>query len=245
MRVAEARGGEILNEKRVHTPAQPRDGVEEFSALAKGFSAPIESVAGGFAGIISADGAIETATNLPEWNGYPFAHALAETLGTEVRIVNDAEVECLGEALLGAGKGYRRVAYIGLGTGIGTALVDGGTIVPHSSDGDARSHIITLSDSTSFEERAGGRSLERRFGVSPKELPSEVWEELTPHFADMLRNALSSWSPDIIVVGGSLVNDEHGFSLEKAIALAGRPEIPIRHAALGDASGLYGASLLQ
>ncbi len=43
-----------------------------------------------------------------------------------VRIVNDAVAAALGEAEHGAGRGYRRVMVVTLGTGVGTAVVEGG-----------------------------------------------------------------------------------------------------------------------
>ena len=78
-----------------------------------------------------------------------------------------------------------------------------------------------------------------------------MYEERTRVLAAGFYNLLCLWSPDIIVVGGGLMNDKTGYSLEAIVKeLSGLPVRlpplpPVVHAALGDDSGLIGAALVS
>lgn len=52
----------------------------------------------------------------------PFGEVLSKKFNLPVFLRNDAEVACLGEAYLGAGKDYERVFFITVSTGLGGAL---------------------------------------------------------------------------------------------------------------------------
>ncbi len=53
---------------------------------------------------------------------------LKERLGTDIYVENDANVAAYGEVLGGAGKGYRNVVVITLGTGVGGGIITDGQI---------------------------------------------------------------------------------------------------------------------
>ena len=75
----------------------------------------------GFPGLVGAGGPKSEPGNLgPGWVGFDFASALA----TPVKIVNDAVMQALGSYDKG------RMVFLGLGTGIGSALIDNHVIVP-------------------------------------------------------------------------------------------------------------------
>src|SRR5215471_18409615 len=66
--------------------------------------------------------------NLPCWRNFPLATEIAQIYGVPVKIDNDANGAALAEARWGAGRGYRNVFYITIGTGIGTGIVLDGHI---------------------------------------------------------------------------------------------------------------------
>jgi fructokinase len=78
---------------------------------------------------VGTPGAISAATGLIKnanstvLNGQPFARDLAEALGREVRLENDANCFALSEALDGAGAGHAMVFGVILGTGVGGGIV--------------------------------------------------------------------------------------------------------------------------
>ncbi len=69
-------------------------------------------------------GTVSAARNIPGWEGsYELGPALAEALGTEVRIGNDVQVATDAEFHLGAGKPYGTILGVFWGTGVGGGLI--------------------------------------------------------------------------------------------------------------------------
>jgi glucokinase len=69
-------------------------------------------------------GVVSAARNIPGWEGsFPLAEALAESLGTSVRVGNDVQVATEAEFHLGAGRPYRTILGVFWGTGVGGGLI--------------------------------------------------------------------------------------------------------------------------
>src|ERR1700676_4125995 len=73
-------------------------------------------------------GVIINPPNLPCWRNFPLAAEISSRYHLPVKIENDANAAALAEVLWGAGKGYSKVFYISIGTGIGTGLILDGHI---------------------------------------------------------------------------------------------------------------------
>lgn len=245
MRVAQVNENGIGSVARVRTASDPEEGLDTLMELAR--VPEVDSAVVAIAGNVDLDGNVIDATNLPEWNGFKLASALKRRLMVPVLVYNDAELAALGEAIYGAGKDMAVVAYIGLGTGVGTACIKEGAIEPGVSGGEVRERIITLASGGTLEELLGGRSLTEHYGIPPEQLPPKVWKELTPLLAEGIHNAILQFAPDVVVLGGSLVNEEAGFHVVEVAAHVRRlmkkaDTVPdIRKALLGDASALHGA----
>lgn len=89
------------------------DGYEQCEGIGMGIPGPIDTV----------KGSIIVSTNLPKLVGYPLASEMSKHFNKPVFMDNDVKVAALGEAVLGAGKGYPIVYYVTISTGIGGALV--------------------------------------------------------------------------------------------------------------------------
>jgi glucokinase len=63
------------------------------------------------------------APNLPGWENVPLYNELVARLNLPVRIEYDGHAAVLGEWWLGAGKGYRNVIFVIVGTGIGGGMI--------------------------------------------------------------------------------------------------------------------------
>jgi glucokinase len=68
-------------------------------------------------------GVVINPPNLPGWRNFPLAAEISKAYRVPVRVDNDANAAALAEALWGAGRGYRNVFYVTIGTGIGTGIV--------------------------------------------------------------------------------------------------------------------------
>src|SRR3984957_16556351 len=73
-------------------------------------------------------GVVINPPNLPCWRNFPLAPEISKRYRLPVKIENDANAAALAEVLWGAGKGYAKVFYISIGTGIGTGLILDGHI---------------------------------------------------------------------------------------------------------------------
>jgi len=66
--------------------------------------------------------------NLPCWRGFPLAAEISRIYRVPVKVDNDANAAALAEVRWGAGRGYSKVFYATIGTGIGTGIVFDGAI---------------------------------------------------------------------------------------------------------------------
>lgn len=252
MRIARARSNEAFDEPSIlPTPATFAEaltmiGVEVVSLT--GGEKPAR-VVGGVAGALAADNdLLVRAPHLTDWMNRKVGSALAEAIGTPVELYNDADLATLGEANFGAGKGFQRVAYLTISTGVGGGLVQGGEIRRGRYTLEPGHQIIE--NGQTLEELISGTALEAKYNQKPYEIKDEaVWEEAARRLAVGLHNVIVFWSPEIIVVGGSMMK-EIGIPLDKTIDHLRfihkiYPELPeIRSGALGDQGGLYGALVL-
>ncbi|RJQ34412.1 ROK family protein [Candidatus Parcubacteria bacterium] len=251
MRAACATEGGIGEIQKIKTPQEPSEGIGALAKLLRecAGSEPIEATAGGFPGVV-ADGVVYKAPNLPGWDGAKLAAELSQTLGVSVSVHNDADLAALGEARYGAGRGFRVVAYAGIGTGVGCGRVVDGRIDSGMYDFEAGHQIVDAAAGKELEELVSGRAFEKRFDVHPKEAPRAGYEEMTPVLAAGIYNMIVHWSPDAFLLGGSMMNEENGYRLGDIAAALTRlmniyPRLPeLRIAEFKDTAGLYGARAL-
>ena len=221
----------------------------------------IDLAAGDIAGVFSRDRTVlQRAPHLPGWNGKPITEMLSLALGTKVIIDNDAAVVGLGEAVFGAGKGHQIVAYITVSTGVGGARIVDGRIDMSAMGFEPGRQIIDAGGSLATTSVGGhgmdldgtisGTALSERYGKKPYELTDKkFWDEMARLLAYGLNNTIVHWSPDIVVIGGSMMK-EIGIPVDRVRAhLSGIlhifAELPlIEHSTLGDIGGLYGALAL-
>jgi len=74
----------------------------------------------------SSKGMVFAAPNLPGWgnDGFPLAERLGDALGRiPVRVENDADATAMAEHRYGAGRGTRTMAFLTIGTGVGSGLI--------------------------------------------------------------------------------------------------------------------------
>ena len=108
------------------------------------------------------------------WVGFDFE----EALGKPTKVVNDAAMQALGSYEGG------KMLFLGLGTGLGSALVVDGVVVPMEL-----AHL-PFRDST-FEEHVGSHGRKR--------LGQRKWEKAVAETIERLTAALG---PDYVVLGG-------------------------------------------
>ena len=96
------------------------DGV---AALQEGYG-EIAAVGCGVPGLVDFDtGHVHQVTNVPGWEDVPLRDILGAKTGLPVLVDNDANCMAYAEWRYGAGRGYRNVVALTLGTGIGGGLI--------------------------------------------------------------------------------------------------------------------------
>jgi glucokinase len=92
-------------------------------------------------------GIVWSAPNLPGWEEVHLPDLLRASLGIPVFLENDVNLGTFGEFMLGAGKGYRDVVGIFVGTGIGGGLVLDGNLRQGFRHSAAEiGHMVILAD---------------------------------------------------------------------------------------------------
>ena len=246
------------------TPMVFADGVkkivETISHLTEGKKT--KAIAGGIRGLLEEDkSGIHNDSVLSKWAGKSLVGELQKSFKVPIFLENDAAVAGLGEAVFGAGKGLEIIAYHTVSTGVGGVKIEDGDI-DHASIGFEPGKQVLDIDRTilgdeiepTLENLVSGTAIELRFGTKPYEIPQSdiIWEELAEYLAQGLRNTVLYWSPDAIVLGGSMITGDPKIKVESVRkytveSLNGFEPCPlIAEAKLGDEAGLYGAmALLQ
>lgn len=246
------------------TPKSFTDGIEAIchavEELTRGEE--IDAIAGGIRGPLNEKKTtIVSETVLCDWVCKPLTETLEERLGASVQLQNDAALVALGEAHFGAGKGYNIVAYLTVSTGVGGARIVDGKIDEARTNFEPGHQVVDIDGSTEggtkpdiLQDLISGQSLQRARGVKPYEVPQSdpVWDTLAKYLGYGLKNTVVYWSPNVIVLGGSMIVGDPRLLLEDIVrhteeALKGEQECPpIVDAVLEDEGGLYGAmALLQ
>jgi predicted NBD/HSP70 family sugar kinase len=205
--------------------------------------------------------------NLPDWIGFNLEHELAKRLEADVNMANDTDLGALGEAHRGVGEGADILGYLTVGTGVGGSRVvdgeiDAGTygfepghqIMKMDEFLEATKQADTLPDEGHIpghlEYYLSGANIERQTGKEAVKIKDEqVWELFQDRLAAALSNVAVMWSPDEIVLGGSMIirNEFLSFaylqkSLERQLKVF--PEVPtLQRAQLQDKAGLFGAQV--
>jgi predicted NBD/HSP70 family sugar kinase len=220
------------------TPQNYEDGLKMFCEIAKELAKnrEIKIIAGGMSRDI--------------WNKDPekFKQDLQKEFGVTALVENDAAIVGLGEATWGAGRGFEIVAYITVSTGVGGAKIVGGKIDEHAVGFEPGKQIIDVNSGKTLEDMISGKALQIKTGKLPKEITDQgVWDAHAWLLAIGLNNIIVEWSPDCVVLGGSMITGNPAIPLDKVEEnlkdiLKIYPKLPIiKKGELGDFGGLYGA----
>ncbi|WP_098054974.1 MULTISPECIES: polyphosphate--glucose phosphotransferase [Kocuria] len=177
-----------------------------------------------FPAIIKNGVALSAANVDKSWINTNVDALMTETLGREVEALNDADGAGLAEAHYGAGKGKEGlVMVITLGTGIGSAMILNGQLVPNAELG----HLEI--DGFDAETKASAAARER------EQLPWKKWakKRLQRYFS----HVEFLFSPSLFVIGGGVSKNSEKFLPYLEL------RTPVEIAALRNNAGIVGAAL--
>ena len=170
-------------------------------------------------------GTARTAANVDKsWVGTNIAEVVGDAIGQPVVAVNDADAAGVAEAAFGAAQGYDGLVVLTtLGTGIGTALIFRGELIPNSELGHIEVKGVDIETRASAAARENGG------------LTWEKWAGRLQSYYERLENYL--W-PDLFVVGGGVSR-----RADKFLPLLNL-RTPIVAAKLRNDAGIIGAAML-
>lgn len=256
MRIAVSSDGKTLGESKiVPTPKDFEQGIQTLKQVADELSngEKILGVAGGIAGALNKEKTgLAKSAHVSSWAGKPLKLELEKTFQTEIKLENDTAIEGLGESNIGIGRGQIIVAYINIGTGIGGVRIVEGKIDKNALGFEPGHQIIipegdpcTCGGKGHLETYVGGHYLEGRYHQKGEDITDpQIWDEISKYLSIGLTNVTVHWSPDLIILGGSV---SKSIPLEKVQSYLGQfltvfPQAPqIAKATLGNDAGLYGA----
>jgi polyphosphate glucokinase len=159
----------------------------------------------------------------PDWDGADVARMFSDRAGP-VECLNDADAAGIAELRLGAARGTSgTVILLTLGTGIGSALIHDGRLIPNTELG-----LLEYQ----------GRPAERGLSARSRESRGLGWEAWATEFSGYL-TALHGWfDPSLFLLSGGLTN-----AADRFLAKLAAP-VPVRLARFGADAGLIGAALV-
>lgn len=169
-------------------------------------------------------GVARSAANMDRgWIGLDVQSYLRSRLGRPVCVVNDADAAGMAEAHYGAGAAKQGVVLVlTLGTGIGSALIVDGRLVPNFELG----HL-----------EVGGSKAESRASAVVRENEGLDWVEYADRLQQYLSHVEFLFSPDLIIIGGGI----------SACSIEYLPRLSLRTrvvpASLENSAGVVGAAL--
>lgn len=78
-------------------------------------------------------GVIQSPPNLPQWDEVPICRIVEHEFGAPCFLENDANAGALAEAAFGAGRGFKHLIFLTMGTGIGAGIILNGELLRGAS----------------------------------------------------------------------------------------------------------------
>ncbi len=177
-----------------------------------------------FPAIVKDGRALSAANISKEWIGFEAEKFFEKGLGRNIHFVNDADAAGVAEVRHGAARGAKGLTILTtLGTGIGSAFLYNGTLIPNTELG----HLIH-----------DGDSIERWAAYSAMEREKLDWESWAARLQVFYSHVEFLFSPDLFVVGGGV--SKHPESFLPLLKL-NTPIVPAIHR---NSSGIIGAASL-
>ena len=204
-------------------PSRPEAVATTFRRLVDAFPEVPGPIGCTFPAVI-VSGKVDSAANIDgSWIGTDAGCLFSEWCGRPVLVVNDADAAGLAEARIGAAAGWRGVVIVlTLGTGIGSALLYNGTLVPNTELG----HM-----------ELGGRVIETVASNRARKHETLSFEGWAGRLNEYLSHLERLFSPNLFVIGGGISKrfGEFGPYL--------RARAPVVPAALRNDAGIVGAAM--
>jgi polyphosphate glucokinase len=194
--------GELVSERlKVPTPdgGEPADIVAEVAAMVDRFGDSTGTIPVGvcFPAVVIGGRTMSAANVSQRWIDLPAEELFEQTLGRDIVFVNDADAAGVAELHFGAARDQRGLVIMTtLGTGIGSALLYNGVLIPNTELG----HL-----------EIDGRDAESRASFAAKERGRLSWARWAKRLQQYYSTVEMLFSPALFVVGGGVSKESDQF----------------------------------
>ena len=217
MRLAVSKNGQAIDDiKIIPLPQNFDEGIQKIKELAKELlnGQEITEIAGGIAGPLDKNKSTLIASpHIRDWINKPLKETLEQTFRVRVILENDATLSSLGEAVYGGGKDYKIVGYVGIGTGVGGAKIINGKVEQTGLGFEIGHQIIEINGKPChcggrghLECYVAGGYFKENFDIETANISDDNKKEISHFLAIGLNNLAVAWSPEVIILGGSVMN---------------------------------------
>ena len=140
----------------------------------------IAAVGIGFGGPVNwKTGTVQVSHQVQGWNNFNLAVWLEQLTKKPVVIDNDANVAALAESIYGCGKGYEKVFYITIGSGIGGGMIADGNIYHGKIPGEAEvGHVLLNKRGITLESKCSGWAINKKVRTYIQKNPGSLMAEM-------------------------------------------------------------------
>ncbi|MEI7999009.1 MAG: ROK family protein [Candidatus Omnitrophota bacterium] len=195
----------------------------------------ITGVGVGLPGLINYDkGIVRFLPNIPGWKSVPFKSILERKLNIPVFVDNDVKLITLAEWKFGAGRGFKNLICLTLGTGVGSGLILDNHLYRGAANAAGELGHMPLNEQGPvcncggigcFETYVGNKPLfalasrimntpdmttQKMFALANQgNLKAlEFWQEAATLIGDGLVGVVNFLNPELIIIGGGVSNNE-------------------------------------
>lgn len=167
-------------------------------------------------------------TPKPGWSGANFKGFFEKELNIPVYITTDVNGSCYGEYIARDADNTKTYLYVTIGTGIGGGIIQEGKFIGRNYHPEMGHMMVVRAEGDDYkggcpfhgacvEGMAAGPSLKGRTGIPGEDLPRDhkAFSFLQYYVAQMLYNAYMTTRPDVMVVGGSVLNEDDLVQIRK------------------------------
>jgi glucokinase len=175
------------------------------------------------------NGIIHEVQKIPTWKEIHLGAILEKEFNVPVSIDNDANCFALGEYQFGANKGCSNFVGLTLGTGMGSGIITNGKLMGDANGGSGEFGMIPYLDGVVEDYCSGNffKNILKVDGEAMSKLASnnnaealKAYEQFGEHLGNAIKIILFAVDPEIIIIGGSIVNSSLYFDkgLKKSLS---------------------------
>jgi glucokinase len=217
VRVGKVRAGEV--ERSTASPISNREQAdvvsgELYRAIDALFDDEVAGIGCGVPSVVDLErGVVYGVENIPSWVEVPLKDELERRYGVPAYVNNDANAFAVGELYFGAGRGYRNLVGLTLGTGLGAGIIVDGKLYSGANCGAGeigalpyREHTIEYYCAGGYFQRAAGRRGEEVYRLAQSGDPAAIalYDEFGYELGYAVMVLLYAYDPELIVLGGSI-----------------------------------------